>query len=143
MTNGIKINGVNYDWGDVTISNSMTGIDIVCTGIEYKKSQEKELIYGLGNEPIGTGNGQVKYEGSVSMHKSGLDKLNMMAKAMGAKDIMGIPGAAMNIVVTFMNMWDLQTDTLIGVCFTDISIAAKKGDKEFEISLPFIYLRQE
>jgi len=141
--NGIKINGVNYDWGDVIITNTMSGLDITCTGVEYKKSQEKELIYGLGNEPIGTGNGLVKYEGSISMNKSGLDMLNTLAKAFGAKDILGIPGAAMNIIVSYMNGYILKVDTLIGVCFTEVPRASKKGDKEFEVSLPFIYLREE
>ncbi len=139
--NGIKINGFNYDWGDVCIVNTLTGLTIECTGIKYTKKQDKELVFGLGNEPLGTGNGQIHYDGSITLKKSGVDKLNEMAKDRGADDILGIPGAEMNIVVVYMNGYKLHTDTLVGICFTELPSESKAGDKTFDVNLPFIFLR--
>ncbi len=141
--NGIKINGVNYDWGDVVIANTLTGLNYSCVSIDYKKKQDKGLVYGLGNEPIGTGNGTVSYEGTITLKKPEVEKLNLAAKALGFNDILGLPGAAMNIVVVYMNGYDLATDVLVGVCFKELPNGVKQGDKTIDIALPFIYVRQE
>ncbi len=137
--NGLKVNGINYDWGDVIIVNTLTGVEIGCTDIKYSKKQDKELVYGQSNEPIGMGNGKISYEGSITIHKTGVDRLNELARKLGFEDILGVPAANLNFTVVYANGYKMTTDTLIGVAFTDLSRGTKSGDKSMEIDLPFIF----
>ncbi|HOV15769.1 MAG TPA: hypothetical protein PK771_15880 [Spirochaetota bacterium] len=134
-----KINGINHDWGDIVVINTVTGLEITCTGIDYTQKQDKSHKYGLGNEPIATGHGNKSYEGKIKMYKSGAHRLLLAAKTMGCKGIVDIPETAMNINVTYMNGYDLINDTLIGVSFTEEPNSVSQGDDEAIVELSFIY----
>lgn len=129
-------NSREYDWASVTImvgGRTLTG----ARGISYKRSQEKELLYGKGNEPTSIQRGNVSYEGSLRVLKS---ELQALMDAGGGT----ILDMNVNIVVSYGNAGDtIRTDKLLGLEFTEEPEEMNQGDKNSEHELPFIFLRKE
>lgn len=60
------INGREYGWADISFniaSVPITGI----RGIKYEEEQEKENIYGAGQNPVSRGYGRVKSTASITL----------------------------------------------------------------------------
>lgn len=112
-------------------------------GLTYKKSQEKELIYGAGNSPKAVQRGNKKYEGSLMLLKSDFDMLNRAAVAAGYEDITDVPGSAIQLTCVYEKAESIQLTTvaLINVEFTEFEDGMKQGDKFKEITLPFIFTK--
>jgi len=132
-----------YEFADIKVS--MLGIELSgLRGITYKKSQEKELVYGAGNQPKAVQRGNKKYEGTLLLLKSDADKLNIAAQAAGYEDITDVPGRLIDITCLYQKSDDasqLSVDTCQNVEFTEYEDGQKQSDKFKEISLPFIFLR--
>lgn len=134
------VNGRQYEWGDITLV--LGGRMVVgCRGINYKESQEKELLYGKGNRPLGVQKGNKKYEGSVTMLQSEVESLKEFARAThGANG--SILDLNLNAVVCYGNPAKgdvMVTDKLYNIQFTEVEKGMKQGDKNMEIALPFIF----
>ena len=59
-------NSREYEWADVTLllgGKDITGV----RGVKYTIKQEKETVYGKGNEPIAIQKGNKSYEGEITM----------------------------------------------------------------------------
>ena len=138
------INGREYEFADVTLI--MGGRDVTgLRGIKYTSKQEKEVLYGKGNQPLSIQKGNFSYEGEVTLTQSELETLQLLAKATGRGTIMGL---SLNAVVCYGNpLVDPQavmtTDRLYGIQFTESPKELKQGDKNMEITLPFICLNIE
>ena len=135
------INSQELEWFDAslrTLGRTVKGL----RGFKYKTSTEKEHLYAAGNKPVGIQTGNEKNEGSITVLKSELDDMNAAARAAGFRDITKIPyqgnTATFNYAASFER--DLQTDTLVGIAFTDIEKAMKQNDKMMEVELPFIFM---
>ncbi|MGP1610247.1 MAG: hypothetical protein ACTTGW_01275 [Candidatus Cryptobacteroides sp.] len=124
-----------YEWADVSVviaGRNVTGI----RSVQYKESQEKELLYAKGNRPHGMQHGNVSYEGSVSLLQS---EVTAIEKAVGGS----ILRARMDIIVSYGNPSkgeQSKTDLLRGVEFTELSKQIKQGDKMMEIEIPFLMI---
>lgn len=124
-----------YEWADVSVviaGRNVTGI----RSVQYKESQEKELLYAKGNRPHGMQHGNVSYEGSVSLLQS---EVTAIEKAVGGS----ILRARMDIIVSYGNPSKgepSKTDLLRGVEFTELSKQIKQGDKMMEIEIPFLMI---
>ena len=132
------VNGREYGWGDITLITG--GRDVTnFTGIEYKKEQSKEELYGKGNEPIAIQKGNVKYSGTITMLQSEVNTLQELARTTtGKSDILKLN---LNAVVCYGNplAGDVMTvDRLFGIQFTEVPKGMKQGDSKMEIALPFI-----
>ncbi len=130
-----------FEFADITVKllgAELTGL----RGITYKKSQEKELVYGAGNKPKSVQRGNKKYEGSLMLLKSDFDALNKAAIDAGFDDISDVPASKIDATVVYQITEEskLQTATLRGVEFTEFEDGMKQGDKFKEITLPFICL---
>ncbi|WP_212006497.1 hypothetical protein [Chitinophaga sp. HK235] len=130
-----------FEWADVKVvlfGREISGL----RGLTYKKSQEKEVIYGAGNRPLAVQRGNKKYEGTLTILKSEFDQLNIAAISAGYSDIVDVPGKAISIIVTYKKEGDayVQVDKISNVEFTDFEDGMKQGDKFKEVSLPFICL---
>ncbi len=112
-------------------------------GITYKKSQEKETVYGAGNEPKAIQRGNKKYEGTLMLLKSDYDKLEAAARAAGYEDLIDVPFTETTLTVVHQKEGTpkLQTTIISGVEFTEAEDGMKTGDKFKEISLPFIAMK--
>lgn len=134
-----------FEYADVKVA--MLGVELSgLRGITYKKTQEKEEVFGAGNNPKAIQRGNKKYSGNLALLKSDYDQLNKAAIAAGYEDLIDVPGTEINITVVYQkedNSAKLSTDTLINVEFTEAEDGMKQGDKFKEISLPFIFLRKK
>lgn len=130
-----------FEYADITVK--MLGAELTgLRGLTYKKSQEKEPVYGAGNTPKAIQRGNKKYEGTLMLLKSDFDLLNTAAVAAGYEDITDVPGKLIHMVSVYQKQGDplIKTDVLKNVEFTEYEEGMKQGDKFKEVSLPFICL---
>lgn len=136
-------NSREFEFADIKVN--MLGVELEgLRGLTYKKSWEKEPVYGAGNEPKAIQRGNKKYEGSLSLLKSDVDALSKAARTAGYDSILDVPGKDINITCVYQKEEDaasLATDTLVNVEFTEFEDGMKQGDKFKEVSLPIIFLR--
>ena len=116
-----------------------------CTGlrgITYEQEQEKELVYGQGNQPKSIQRGNVKNSGTLTVLKSDLDELNLAARAAGFRNIMAVPGKFINVTIVYQkdDGDPVKTDILLCTEFTKMSDGMKQGDKFKEVEMPFLFL---
>ena len=67
-------NSRQYEFADVTLvlgGKDITGI----RGIKYAEKQDKEVIYGKGNEPMSVQKGNKSYDGELTLLQSELESL--------------------------------------------------------------------
>ncbi len=109
-------------------------------GFEYKKTTEKEHIYGSGNNPIDINEGNKKVEGSIKVLGFERDALKREAQLAGYSDITEVPHEAIVIVFTYKKskLDPVMVETVRGVAFTEDSSSMEQGAKMREITLPFI-----
>lgn len=132
------INGRQYEWADISLI--LGGRDVVgLLGIKYKEKQEKELMYGKGNQPLSIQKGNRSYEGEVVISQSELETLKLLArKQTGRSSILGLN---LNAVVCYGNPLHgdaMITDRIYGIQFTEEEKGMSQGDKKMEITLPYI-----
>ena len=107
-------------------------------GVRYKVSKEKELLYGTGDEPVSIQSGNKAYEGELTMLRSEYETL----AASGGGTVLDMQ---VDIVVSYGNPTAgdvMVTDKLLGCQFTEEEDSMSQGDKNEEITLPFIFLRK-
>ncbi len=129
-------NTYEYDWADVEIQ--FLGRKIVgARGVKYKTEMEKEEIFGAGREPLAIGRGNKKYSGELTILQS---ELEVLQKAVGAATILDIPD--FDIVVSYApkDGGPIVTDIIRGAQFTEVEKGMSQGDKQMEVTLPFIAL---
>lgn len=126
------------EWADMTVY-----IDGATTskleGIRYKSSKAKTALHGSGNKPISIQSGNRTYDGQLKVLLGALKSMNKAAKLAGGDDILDV---SITIVVVYQqNPGDqLETDTLIGVEFSDFEIGWDQGADHMEVTLPFLFL---
>lgn len=130
-------NSREYEWADVTLmlgGKDITGV----RSIKYSTKQEKETVYGKGNEPIAIQKGNKSYEGEIVVLQSELETLRLQDKDNSILNLQ------LDAVVCYGNPLNgdvLITDVIQGIQFTEEPKDIKQGDKFTEHSLPFIALR--
>lgn len=126
-----------YQWSDVRVSIGGRQITRL-RSVRYKVSKEKELLYGTGDEPVSVQSGNKSYEGEVAMLRSEYETL----AAAGGGTVLDLQ---VDIVVNYGNprTGDMMvTDKLLGCQFTEEENSISQGDKNEEVTLPFIFLRK-
>jgi hypothetical protein len=128
-----------YEFADLTLV--LGGKDITgFRGIKYTVKQEKETVYGKGNEPLKIQKGNKSYEGELTVLQSELETLVANSKDGSVLSLQ------LDAVVAYgdPSKGDLMiTDILQGIQFTEEAKEMKQGDKFAEIKLPFIFLRKK
>jgi hypothetical protein len=135
-------NSREFEFADIKVAimgRELSGL----RGLTYKKSQEKELVYGAGNAPKAIQRGNKKYDGTLTVLKSDFDLMNLSARAAGYEDIVDVPGDLINITCVFEKPGTgmLSTDSCINVEFTEMEDGMKQNDKFKEVALPFIFTK--
>ncbi len=130
-------NSREYQWSDV---RALVGGRLLTRlrGVRYKVSKEKELLYGTGDEPVSIQSGNKAYEGELTMLRSEYETL----AAAGGGTVLDMQ---VDIVVSYGNPTAgdvMVTDKLLGCQFTEEEDSMSQGDKNEEITLPFIFLRK-
>lgn len=127
-----------YEWADVTILIG-TRIIVGVRQIKYTNKQDKQPIYGKGNEPYAIQKGNKSHEGELVLAMSELIALQSEAKSGSVLDLQ------VDITVCYGNPSEgdvMHTDKLLGVQFTEEPQEMKQGDLNSEHALPFIFLRK-
>lgn len=131
-------NSRQYEYSDITLSlggRVITGL----RGVKYSSKQEKEAVYGKGNEPLHIQKGNISHEGEITLLQSELETLRLAGKG-------SVLGLRLDAVVAYGNPSKgdvLIVDKIRGIEFTEDSKEMKQGDKFMEVTLPFICLRIE
>lgn len=128
-------NSREYQWSNVKLfmlGRFITGLQ----GVSYTAKQEKEYIYGVGDEPRAIQHGNRSYEGEIKILQSELEALISSAPR---KDLLGLQ---FDIVVSYVPQGDSKiiTDTLKGCEFSEVPKGMEQNDKMMEITLPIIFL---
>lgn len=135
----MAFNSREYEFADITLvigGKDVTGV----RGVKYTAKQEKELVYGKGNEPLSIQKGNKSYEGELTLLQSELENL------IASSENKSILSLQVDAVVSYGNPSSgdtLITDILQGIQFTEEAKEMKQGDKFQEIKLPFIFLRKK
>lgn len=137
-------NAKEFEYADIKVA--MLGVEVSgLRGLKYKTSQEKEVVYGAGNEPLSIQRGNKKYDGTLRLLKSDYDTLDRAAIAAGYQGITDVPSGLITITCVYAkpNSVDFTTDILKYLEFTEAEDGMNQNDKFSEISLPFIFLRKK
>lgn len=132
----LKVNGKNYDWGDVDVK--FPGMVLQLQEISYDDEQEMEESYGKGPKPRGFGTGNYKASGKISMLRDDYDDLLAYCKAkrLAFYEIM-IP----SIVVSYANKGGrTRIDELKKVKFVKRSNKAAQGDKSLTVDIDLMII---
>ena len=114
-------NSREYEWNDVRATIGGRLITRL-RSVRYKRSKEKELLYGAGNEPVSIQSGNVAYSGEIGLLRSEYETL----AASGGGSALDLQ---VDIVVSYGNPPDVMvTDKLMGCQFTDEENAINQGD---------------
>jgi len=135
----MHIKSSEYAWHQTEVrlmGRTVVGI----SGFEFKKSIDKEAVYGAGQNPIDIQEGNVSCSGSLSLFGFELDRLNQAAQTAGYDDILSVPHELIVITASMRKFAKdpITTVTARGVAFTEYAHAMNQGDKKREVSLPFI-----
>ncbi|MDI3319131.1 hypothetical protein [Pinibacter soli] len=141
---GLKVNGIEYEWGDVTITAMGRTFERVLE-IEYDVEVEKKQIYGRGRKVKGIQRGNEKPTGSITLGQSEVEAMIRKAQEMNPQAkltdlVMDIQICYLSGVSASRNGTDLVRDRLIGVEFTQQPKSMKQGDTDMNIKLPILFM---
>lgn len=127
----IKVNGINYGWGDVDVK--LPGLNLVVQEISYDDEQEMEESYGKGYRPRGYGKGNYKASGKMSMLRDDFDDVLDYCKATG-KSFYNVE--LPSVIVSYGNPGGrTRIDELKRVVFVKRSHKAAQGDKTLTVDI--------
>ena len=135
----VNIRSNEYVWASVDVKV----LGRVIKGIrafEFRKSVEKEAIYGAGQTALDIQSGNITCEGSLTVMGFELDDMNKAARLAGYDDILSVPHEAVVITATFRKLAADPITTVVarGVAFTEMPNSMDQGAKLRECQLPFI-----
>lgn len=109
-------------------------------GWEFKKSVEKEHLYGSGSDPIDIQSGNKKCEGNVKVLGFEVDAFNRTARAAGFADITEVPHESILITIKFQKTLADPKEfvSIRGVSFSEMGGSMEQGAKMRETTLPYL-----
>jgi|SRR5690554_102297 len=126
------MNSRQYEFADITVI--FGGKDITkLRNISYKKTADREAVFGKGRYAHSIQTGNISVEGSVTMLQSDVIDIE---EATG-RDILS---ASVDIEVSYAANGVLRTDRVIGARISEYEKSMAQGDKFMEIELPFLAL---
>ncbi len=137
----MEFNSKQYAWVNIEVApfgQKMAG----CRGVKYKKSQEKEAVYGAGSMPHSIQPGNVTIEGELSMLQSTLENILEVARATlgSGASLTDIPPFDLPVSYKPKFGGQIVTDVIKFAEFTELEKGMSQGDKFMEITVPFVAL---
>jgi hypothetical protein len=134
---GIKINGQEYAWGDlsfVALGRTLGG----AIAVDYKAKKEKKALHAAGRDPRAIQHGKREYEGTLTVLQSELIALNRAARQKGFKDALDIE---FDLIMAYLSPSGvITTDKVVKLSITELPSGMKEGDMNSEHALPFVAL---
>ncbi|MCT4181644.1 hypothetical protein ATE49_04775 [Elizabethkingia miricola] len=135
MLEKIKINGREYEWGDLTLM--LGGRDIAgFRGFKSSKKVEREPVHAKGRQPRSIQTGNFTYEGEITMLTSEFQALQRAGKGT-------ILSLMLDALLCYGNPTEgnaMTTKRVESLMFTAEEEEWKQGDKFAEVSIPFVAL---
>lgn len=131
----MSFNSRQYQWKDIRINlsgRSLVGVK----EIKYKRSKEKEPLYGRGNKVLSIQHGNETIEGTITLLQSELEALTAAVKQIDP--VGSVLDYDYDCVVSYGVGVDLKTDIVLGLSFTEYEKGMEQTDKMMEIEMPFI-----
>ena len=127
----LKVNGKNYDWGDVDVK--LPGLDLVVQEVSYDDEMDMEESYGYGHRPRGYGTGNYKASGKLSLLRDDYEEFLAWCKSQGTPFYkLTIP----SIVVSYANEGEkTHMDELKKVKLIKRAHKAAQGDKSLKVDI--------
>lgn len=107
-------------------------------GVSYKVSVEKEHLHGRGKKPLSIQSGNETIEGELTLLQSEVVGLTAAVKAVNP--VAKLTDVSFDIVITYGEGSTSVTDILRSCEFTDYEKGMSNGDKNMEITMPFLAL---
>ncbi|MBV6442754.1 MAG: hypothetical protein EPGJADBJ_04478 [Saprospiraceae bacterium] len=133
----MAFNSKQYAFSDITVNvlgRELQGF----RGVKYKVSVEKEVLHARGKKAFSIQSGNETIEGELMLLQSELEALRAAVKSVNPD--LKLTDVAFDIVVTYGNGTTAVTDIIQGAEFTEYEKGMENGDKQMEISLPFLAL---
>lgn len=135
----INIRSAECAWKDaelIILGRRIKGL----RGFEFKKTTEKEHLYGAGQHPLDIQEGNIACSGNVKVLGFELDALNNAANVAGYADITEVPHEAIVLQASFKKSPADKTTriTAVGVSFSELTNAMEQNAKMREVTLPFL-----
>ncbi|HLZ87667.1 MAG TPA: hypothetical protein VKQ52_10515 [Puia sp.] len=128
-------NSSEYAWSDLQVvlnGKVITGI----RGIKHSMEQDLEEVYGAGVQPLAIQEGNMKYEGEITLLKMEADDLETAVLAAGYPSVLKAKG--LSIVVHFENDEGyVNTKIVSKLKISKWEESMKQNDKFMEIAVPF------
>jgi hypothetical protein len=129
------INKESYVWSQIILT--VNGFAYGETkAIEYITTQDKQLNYGLGQDPTSIGRGRKGHSGSITMSLGDIEALRAGAPNGDLLDYIGI---TINVAWLPKSGNAPIVHILRNVEFTEDPVTANEGDMDIQVTLPFIY----
>lgn len=131
----MAFNSRQYEWADLSLvlgGRDLTGI----RGIKYTEKAEKEPLFAKGRNAHSIQTGNVTVEGEITVLQSELIALERAGNG-------SILGLNLDAIAAYGNpsVGDaMVTDRIVGISFTEAPKELKQGDKNMEITIPFVAL---
>lgn len=109
-------------------------------GMKFGIKTDKSYVFTEGNDPVDIKSGNKEPGGELKMLKGALDDIVDAALAAGATDPTDI---RIDVVVSFRKQGQrkLRMFRLESLEFTEFNYESMQGDKEMEVTLPFMFLK--
>lgn len=123
-------------WGDLSIW--LNGVHITkAVEMEYRPAQEKEPLHAWGNDPHGIQRGNRTYTGTLVLLKNAVDMLDRAVRAAGGKDLLDADYVLVHEYKPSLTR-PIQTDTFLGLEFTEAARTLLQNQKHMPVRLPWI-----
>lgn len=124
------VNGQMYSWASIDVR--IAGVSVVgLRAITYQDAQDIEPIMGLGNKPIGAGEGNISYEGSITLLNEEIEALHDASPDGRIQRI-----DFFDIIVSYEVGSKITTHKLKRCKFKESGRSASQGDTMLESELP-------
>lgn len=133
----VVVGGREYEWGDISLvlgNREVVGI----TGIKYGEKIERIASYGKGRYAHSIQSGNVAVDGEITLLQS---EVIALQKLVPNQSLLSLH---LDAIVNYGDPSDgeaMRTDRILGIRFTEDVREWKQGDKQAEITLPFLALR--
>jgi hypothetical protein len=138
MINGLRtpplINGVEPAWANLTVN--IAGVPAVgITAIDYDDKQTIENIYGMGQNPVGRGYGNIEATCKLTLLMSEVEAMRAASVTGRLQDI-----APFDIVVSYtpVNATKIITHVIRNCQFTNNPVSHAQASLKTEVSLDLL-----
>lgn len=128
------INGREVSWCDMTMLIGLVPVTGI-TAFDFGESQTKENVYGVGQNPVGRGYGNIETSGSITLLRSEVEAIRKASPTQKLVDI-----APFTITLSYVPIGGTKVVTMVftDVEFTEDKFGMNQGDTKEEQQLNLI-----